>query len=99
MFMIKLREIYQQYDFISGNELPDHLTEVMRFIGSIADQDCRMEIIQEGVLPALAKMTQGIESDGHPYMAVLNALHCFLIEAAVPDSEQRHADRQKECLS
>ncbi len=33
MFMIKLRELYQQYDFTPGNELPDHLTEVMRFLG------------------------------------------------------------------
>ena len=99
MFMIKLRELYQQHGFISGNELPDHLTEVLRFIGSIADQECRLEIIQDGLLPALAKMTQGIESDGHPYMALLKALQNFLTETAAPAIEQRPADRQKECLS
>ena len=68
MFMIKLKDLYQEYDFVSGNELPDHLTEVMRFIGSIADQDCRQEIILDGILPALTKITQGIESDNHPYV-------------------------------
>lgn len=99
MFMIKLKELYQQHDFISGNELPDHLTEVLRFIGSITDQECRLEIIQDGLLPALAKMTQGIESDGHPYMALLKTLQSFLTETAAPANEQLSADRQKECLS
>jgi nitrate reductase delta subunit len=99
MFMIKLRELYQQYGFISGNELPDHLAEVMRFVGSINDQDCRQEIIQDGLLPSLAKITQGVESEGHPYLSVLNALQNFLIETAAPVSERQGVDRQKECLS
>jgi nitrate reductase delta subunit len=89
MFMIKLQEIYKQYEFVSGNELPDHLTEVLRFIGSIDDQDCRQEIIQDGLLPALEKLTKGIESEGHPYMALLNALQSFLSETVTSE----------ECLS
>jgi nitrate reductase delta subunit len=99
MFMIKLRELYQQYGFIPGNELPDHLTEIMRFLGSVADQDCRQEIIQDGILPALEKITLGIESDNHPYVSLLNALQSFLTETASPDTERLPDDRQKECLS
>jgi nitrate reductase delta subunit len=99
MFMIKLRELYQQYGFMSGNELPDHLTEIMRFLGSVADQDCRQEIIQDGILPALEKITQGIESDNHPYVSLLNALQSFLTETASSDTERLPDDRQKECLS
>ncbi len=99
MFMLKLRELYKQYDFISGNELPDHLAEVLRFVGSITDQDCRLEIIRDGILPALAKITQGIESDNHPYVALLNALQSFLTETVTPDTERLPVDRQKECLS
>jgi nitrate reductase delta subunit len=97
--MLKLRELYQQYDFTSGNELPDHLAEVLRFVGSIADQDCRLEIIQDGILPALEKITQGIEGDNHPYVTLLNALQSFLTETATPDTERLPDDRQKECLS
>ena len=96
MFMIKLRELYQQHSFISGNELPDHLTEVMRFVGSIDDDDCRQEIIQDGLLPALAKLTQGIESDGHPYLAVLNALQIFLTGTDTSDTERL---LDEECIS
>ncbi len=80
MFMIKLQELYKQYGFVAGNELPDHLTEVLRFIGSISDQACRQEIILDGLLPALEKITLGIESEGHPYVALLNALQSFLSE-------------------
>ena len=89
MFMIKLQELYKQYAFVSGNELPDHLTEVLRFIGSISDQECRQEIIQDGLLPALEKITKGIESEGHPYVALLNALQSFLSETVTSE----------ECLS
>ena len=71
----------------------------MRFIGSISDQDCRQEIIQDGLLPALAKITLGIESDNHPYMSLLIALQSFLAETATPETEQLTVDRQKECLS
>jgi nitrate reductase delta subunit len=99
MFMIKLKDIYQEYGFVSGNELPDHLTEVVRFIGSIDDQECRQEIIQDGLLPALEKITQGIESDGHPYVALLNALQSFLTDTASPVNERLPDERQKECLS
>ena len=99
MFMIKLRELYKQYDFMPGNELPDHLTEIMRFLGTIADQKCRQEIIQDGLLPALEKITQGIESDNHPYVALLNALRSFLFETVTIENEQVQDDRQKECLS
>ncbi len=86
LFMIKLQELYKQHDFDSGNELPDHLTELLRFIGSISDQACRQEIIEDGLLPALEKITGGIESDGHPYMALLHALQHFLSET-VTDEE------------
>ena len=89
MFMIKLQELYKQHEFVSSNELPDHLTEVLRFIGSISDQECRQEIIQDGLLPALEKITLGIESEGHPYVALLNALQSFLSETVTSE----------ECLS
>jgi nitrate reductase delta subunit len=99
MFMLKLAELYRQHGFTPGNELPDHLSEVLRFIGSISDQDCRLEIIRDGLLPALEKITLGIETENHPYLALIKALQCFLTETATPDSDRLAAGRQKECLS
>jgi len=99
MFMLKLAELYRQHAFTSGNELPDHLSEVLRFVGSISDQDCRLEIIRDGLLPALEKMTLGIETENYPYLDLIKALQSFLTETATPDSGRLAAGLQKECLS
>ncbi len=99
LLMLKLRELYQRFDFTPGNELPDHLTEVLRFIGSINDRVCRLEIIRDGILPALAKMTLGLEDHERPYLTLLQALHCFLSELPASVSEQLPADQNKEYSS
>jgi nitrate reductase delta subunit len=99
MFMLKMREIYQQYGFVPGNELPDHLAEMLRFLGSINDQECRLEIIRDGLLPAMEKITLGLESGSHPYVTLLDALQSFLNETASPGTDRFLTDRQKECLS
>jgi len=99
MFMLKLRELYSEHDFAPGNELPDHLSEIMRFVGSIADRECRMEIIRDGLLPALEKMFLGVERDGQPYLALLDALQIFLSGTISSDTERQPDDRQKECIS
>lgn len=99
MFMIKLRELHQQFDFVPGNELPDHLTEMMRFIGSISDSDCRNEIIKDGLLPALDKLTQGIEDNRNPYISLLFALQSFLSKSVDVEGERLSTERQEECLS
>lgn len=94
MFMIKLRELYTEHGFVPGNELPDHLAEVLRFLGSISDEDCRMEIIRNGLLPALEQITRGVESGNHPYTGLLDSLQRFLIRTAMSDAEQQSIERQ-----
>ena len=98
LFMLKLSEIYRQFDFTPGRELPDHLAEMLRFLGSISDQECRREIIQDGILPALMKITQQLESDENPYQALLKSLQYFLT-SSLTENVWWHADRQKERVS
>jgi len=83
MFLMKLQEIYRQHDFQAGTELPDHLGEILRFIGITDDQTCRRELINDGLLPALEKIIKGIENDQHPYKRLLEALHSFLNEQSL----------------
>ncbi len=99
LFMLKLRELYRQYDFEAGNELPDHLIEVLRFVGSIDDCTCRDELIDDGLLPALEKLTQGVENQGNPYLGLLFSVQSFLAAAASSEIEPMPTARQKECLS
>jgi nitrate reductase molybdenum cofactor assembly chaperone NarJ/NarW len=93
MFLIKLREIYRQHDFVAGNELPDHLCEVLRFVGMVADQECYHEIVQDGLLPTLEKILKSIEADDHPYGNLLNALQSFLTETVDDEPKMLAAGR------
>lgn len=97
--MLKLRELYRQFGFESGNELPDHIAEVLRFVGSINDCDCRYVIIRDGLLPALDNLTKGIESGGNPYLGLLFSLQSYLVETTSSGIEKMSTKRKKECLS
>ncbi len=80
MFLMKLQELYRQHDYNPGSELPDHLSEMLGFVGITDDQSCRQELINDGLLPALGKIIQAIESNDHPYKGLLKALQSFLSE-------------------
>ncbi len=88
MFLMKLQEIYRQHDYRPDSELPDHLSEILQFIGITADQSCRQELISDGLLPALAKLIPAIESDDHPYKALLTALQTFLTAGSAEQGGQ-----------
>ena len=99
MFMLKLRELYRQFDFEPGKDLPDHIAEVLRFVGSISDCGCRDEIIRDGLLPALDKLTKEIESDGNPYLGLLFSLQRYLAGTTSSGIEPMSTEQKKECLS
>jgi len=99
LFLMKLQELYTQHNFSAGSELPDHLSVMLRFIGTVPDPQGNLEIISDGLLPALEKIIAGIEAEAQPYRQLLEALQTYLtnrlesepLETELPDSE-----RQKE---
>jgi nitrate reductase molybdenum cofactor assembly chaperone NarJ/NarW len=95
MFLMQLNRLYLSYGFVPGVELPDHLSTLLRFIGTRAPLDCRRELIEDGLLPALAKMLEGPDSLAHPYSAPLQALRSFL--QVVVEPELPAAGRLEEC--
>ncbi|WP_020678054.1 nitrate reductase molybdenum cofactor assembly chaperone [Geopsychrobacter electrodiphilus] len=78
MFLMKLQEIYNQHNFSSEGELPDHLSVMLRFIGTVPDPQGNSEIISDALLPALEKIIQGIENQAHPYRQLLVSLQTYL---------------------
>ncbi len=98
MFLIKLQQIYNQYGFATGSELPDHLSTMLRFIGTVADRDCR-ELISDGLLPALEKLLKGVDEGEHPYVELLKALRSFLAGPVDNDAKPSSVKRSKECCS
>jgi len=99
MFLIKLQQLYKEYGFTAGTELPDHLSTMLRFIGTVADRNCRQELISDGLLPALEKLLQGLDTGEHPYVELLRALQGFLIETVDPGTESSADPRPKEYCS
>ncbi len=78
LFLMKLQELYTKRNFSCGTELPDHLSVMLRFIGSSDDPQGSSEIILDAMLPALEKIIAGIEAQDHPYRQLLGALQIYL---------------------
>lgn len=94
MFLMKLQEIYNQQQFSSEGELPDHLSVMLRFIATVSDPQGNLEIISDALLPALEKIIQGIEDQRHPYRQLLSALQTYLTNLAATELPENA--RQKE---
>lgn len=73
-FMARLMSIYAGHGFSPGNELPDHLAVVLRFLAGAPDGDDARVLAEDGLLPALDKMISSFGGQGNPYGDVLNAL-------------------------
>ena len=100
MFLIKLQQLYNQHGFAAGSELPDHLSTMLRFIGTVTDRSCRQELISDGLLPALEKLLQGLDTTGeHPYVKLLRALQRFLAETVDTGTGLSVVPRPKEYCS
>ena len=96
-FLVGLKEQYRTCDFeIDGTELPDRISTVLRFVAISQDAEQCDVIINEGILPALEKMTRVVEpteeevEDEQPitvepvYKNTLHALRMLLGPSTVP---------------
>lgn len=59
-FLARLVQVYAAYHFRSGAELPDHLSEVLRFLAE-ADGQERDELLRDGALVTVEKMLEAID--------------------------------------
>lgn len=55
-FILELKERYRAQGFAVGNELPDHLAVLLRFLATSDDVNLAGELINEALLPALERM-------------------------------------------
>lgn len=77
MFLQELKARYRARGVETGNELPDHLSALLRFAAACGEGEEREEILREAVLPALRKISPGArpeESPARGYGAALAAL-------------------------
>ncbi len=79
LFLAELNAYYRRHGFSAGNELPDHLPVLLRFLSRSGDSQEREELIEWCVLPALTRMLVALGPE-HPYRAALDTV-ALLLEA------------------
>jgi nitrate reductase molybdenum cofactor assembly chaperone NarJ/NarW len=65
--MVMLRESYRAEGFEAGNELPDHVPVLLRFLAHTADEELRRDLAEWVLAPALEKMAHTLEEKHNPY--------------------------------
>ena len=91
--MAQLNEAYRASGFSAGQELPDHLSVALRFLGLDAihrEGEFCQALLHSGLLPALEKMLKPFDAQSeNPYFWLLCALQRFLVRT--PEKELGHA--------
>ena len=79
VFLVGLSSRYSSRGFSAGQELPDHITVVLRCLAGRADDEEARILVEDGLAPALAKMIGTFGDSGNPYGDVLRALRMVLL--------------------
>lgn len=89
LFMAELRGRYRECSVVENSEVPDHLANVLRFLGAAPASEDRSELIHACLIPAVRHMLHALQSD-NPYTPVLEAILILSqqeIKAVIPDGE------------
>jgi len=78
VFLAGLSAMYSSRGFSAGQELPDHVTVLLRFLAGPADEEEARILVEDGLAPALTKMIETFADSGNPYGDVLRALRMVL---------------------
>ncbi len=78
MFMAGLREHYRTRGFQTGDELPDQLCVILRFLGGREPEAVERELVSDCLVPSLEKMVAGFADAANPYRGPLRALLRYL---------------------
>ena len=78
LFLAKLKELYEQAGVDSGNELPDHLCVMLRYLATGAGMAAKEDLIADCMLPAISKIRRAVDDSANPYRYLLEALLLWL---------------------
>ena len=92
MFLAKLKEFYQKADIDTGSELPDHLCHLLRYVAARPESEESRAMVADCLLPALAKIAQGMKHKADPYQLLLDALLFCLENESANESVSRGID-------
>lgn len=70
-FMAKLNAEYREHGFETGNQLPDHLPVILRYLAALDDPEQRSWMLEDAILPALTKISKGFERTDNVYAKLI----------------------------
>jgi nitrate reductase delta subunit len=81
LFMQELKRRYRRLGLETGRELPDHLSLLLRYASACTDPEELSVLVDEALLPALAKMIEADEAgETGCYRLLLAELRTSLLE-------------------
>ena len=73
LFLAELKGRMESLGIRLGVELPDHIGLLLRYV-DLADEEERLPVIEDCLLPAVARMVEVLKPSGNPYEHALSAL-------------------------
>ena len=87
-FMVRLKEKFREHGFPIGNELPDHIPLLFRFLAELeGDEILTHQLVEDCLNPVIQKMIAALANeDGNPnpYEHVLTAIQIVLQQQTEP---------------
>lgn len=87
--MSRLKEVYRDLALEPGDELPDHIAWILRFLAALDDRETYDDTLSLLVLPALDRMAKVFQETKDPYAEIIRSLHAH-VKRCVPEVT-RHA--------
>jgi nitrate reductase delta subunit len=90
VFLIELQKAYRAEGFeASADDIPDRLSILLRFVAHSKGGEDIDELLNRGLLPALARMTTKPETDSHQHGPADIEGHTGIERAKIDDREER----------
>lgn len=72
--MSRLKEVFREHDLDPGDELPDHIAWVLRYMAATADEVEYRDANIYLLIPALERMTKVFQEVPNPYAQILQSV-------------------------
>jgi nitrate reductase molybdenum cofactor assembly chaperone len=86
--LAKLSETEAPYELGQANQLPDHLPVLLRLLAKLEDEELRLALIGEILIPALGKMLEALSQTDNPFRDLIEVISNAL-RNEVPEGSAR----------
>jgi nitrate reductase molybdenum cofactor assembly chaperone len=86
--LARLRETEAPYELGQTNQLPDHLPVLLRLLAKLDDEELRMALTCEILIPALGKMLEALRQTRNPYRDLIEVI-ANALENELPEGSAR----------